>query len=24
VLGGVEHPELPLVGWVELARWEWQ
>ncbi len=23
VLGGVQHPELPLVGWVELARWEW-
>jgi hypothetical protein len=24
VLGGVEHPTLPLVGWVELTRWEWQ
>jgi hypothetical protein len=24
VLGGVQHPTLPLVVWVELARWEWQ
>jgi hypothetical protein len=24
VLGGVQRPELPVVVWVELARWEWQ
>jgi hypothetical protein len=24
VLGGVQHPTLPLVVWAELAAWEWQ
>jgi hypothetical protein len=23
LLGGVRHPELPLVGWQEIARWAW-
>lgn len=23
LLGGVEHPEVPAVAWVELARWAW-
>lgn len=23
LFGGVEHPELPVVAWCELARWEW-
>ncbi len=23
LLGGVEHPEVPAVAWVELARWDW-
>jgi hypothetical protein len=24
VLGGVKHPELPVVEWVVLAQWEWE
>jgi hypothetical protein len=24
VLGGVKHPELPVVGWCVLAQWEWK
>lgn len=23
LLGGIEHPEVPAVAWVELARWAW-